>query len=173
MNAKGQFSGFDFMQLVNESRTLPEIQNGAPHRIVELPPTENGENLKKNPHVEDEIPDDKITVETHYLSHSRIFVLWRPWETCARCLSNAEQTDYCCPHNDNADYRQVVDSCLRGDALIILREAFTLKDGIRCMHLEWLTIDPKFLAEQKRLEEQRRENQVYPPDIERAFGGKK
>lgn len=177
MGTKGKLSGFDFVKMVEEARTYPDMLEGGPRKVIEILPPIKDPKVEENPHVERKIPDDKITVETHYLSHSKVFVLWRPWEACTRCttafqsdiLSLPTDGDYICPHTSNDEYRKTVDSFLKGDALITLRESFTLQDGTRCMHMEWLTIDPVQLKKQKQLEREREENQVYPPNLEKAF----
>jgi len=185
MNSKGSISGFDFGKMVQDARVIPATSSadGRPQKTIELlPAVVSGEKLKRdNPFVEDDIPEDKIAVPMHYISFSKVFVLWRSWEGCAQCVLDVQAkkvvtpTDgaYCCPHTDSVVYKQTVDECLRGDGVITLREAYTLKDGMRCMHMEWLQADPNYLKEMERLEKLREANQVYPPDLDKAFRIKK
>lgn len=183
-DSKGSISGFDFMKMVQDSRVIPEVPSGGrPQKIIELlPAIKDGGNLKRdNPFVEDDIPDDKISVPMHYISFSKIFVLWRSWDGCTQCVTDIQakkvalpdEGSYCCPHTDSVLYKRTVDECLRGDGVITLREAYTLKDGMRCMHMEWLQADPDYLREMERQENLRKENQVYPPDLDKAFRIKK
>jgi len=190
---RGNLSGFDFLQIVEDSRKLPETPTGSAQGAVELPPAALQEE-DKNPFLEKEVPEDKVAVPTHYLSFSRVFVLWKNWEDCGKCLSQvaAEQAAYearkveaekkgerfteelddserTCHHNHRQEYKETLDRCLRGDGVIVLREAFNLKNGTLCMHLEWGEADPEYVKRQKEIEEAKKANQVYPPDVEGAF----
>ena len=194
MENRGNLSGFDFLQIVEDSRKLPETSSGSPQGVVELPPAGDVEKEEKNPFVEHDIPDDRVSVPTHYLSFSKVFVLWKNWEECPKCMEEIskeraireahraeakangepfedddEEDERTCPHNHRKEYKETIDSCLDGRGVIVLREAFNLKNGTRCMHLEWVEADPEFIKKQKELERVKKENQVYPPDVEGAF----
>jgi len=196
---RGNLSGFDFLQMMEDSRRLPETPTGGPSKAVELPAASEQPSDGVNPFLEHEVPTDKVSVPTHFLSFSRVFVLWKNWEDCAKCIEEVtterntfearkaeaerkgekfeeelDNRERECPHNHRKEYKETIDRCLRGDGVIVLREAFNLKNGTRCMHLEWLEADPEFVKQQKKIEEERRANQVYPPDVEAAFNkGKK
>lgn len=79
--------------------------------------------------------------------HSRVFVLWRPWPTCHRCIRGLEHGtyelpdtgDHECPHTMNGEFETVLNQGLRGEILFQTQEYFTLQDGTRCCHLVWLT----------------------------------
>jgi hypothetical protein len=81
--------------------------------------------------------------------HSKVFVLWRPWTQCQRCLKSIELGeadlpevgDHECPHTMRSAYEQLLDDGLRGDVLFQTQEYFTLHDGTRCCHSVWLTTD--------------------------------
>jgi hypothetical protein len=81
--------------------------------------------------------------------HSKVFVLWRPWTQCQRCLKSIELGeadlpevgDHECPHTMRDAYEQLLDEGLRGDVLFQTQEYFTLHDGTRCCHSVWLTTD--------------------------------
>ena len=194
MENRGNLSGFDFLQIVEDSRKLPETPSGSPQGAVELPAAKDPEKKETNPFIEKDVPEDKVSVPTHYLSFSKVFVLWKNWEDCGKCaqqiaaeikereirkadaekrgevfVEEDDDTERVCPHNHRAEYKEVLDRCLRGRGVIVLREAFNLKNGTRCMHLEWVEADPEFLKMKKKLEEERKANQVYPPDVEGAF----
>ena len=81
---KGSLSGFDFYQIVEDSRRLPAVDEGRPSGAVELPPSQ-GQKEETNPYIEPDVPQDKVAVPTHYLSFSRVFVLWKNWEDCPKC----------------------------------------------------------------------------------------
>lgn len=81
--------------------------------------------------------------------HSRVFVLWRPWTQCHRCLKGIEHGEYElpdtgdheCPHTMQKDYEELLNKGLRGDVLFQTQEYFTLHEGTRCCHMVWLTTD--------------------------------
>lgn len=197
---RGNLSGFDFLQIVEDSRKLPETPAGSPSSAAVELPAASKEEEEKNPFLEEEVPENKVAVPTHYLSYSRVFVLWKDWEGCAKCLRDiakkekeievakakaqeegveyepelGEREEWECPHNHRKEYKETLDRCLRGDGVIVLREAFNLKNGTRCMHLEWVEADPEFIRKQEEQARIRKENQVYPPDVDAAFSkGKK
>lgn len=86
--------------------------------------------------------------------HSKVFVLWRPWTQCHRCLKKIEHGefelpdigDHECPHTMREDYESLLDEGLRGDVLFQTQEYFTLHDGTRCCHAVWLTMNDKVSA---------------------------
>lgn len=81
--------------------------------------------------------------------HSKVFVLWRPWTTCTRCLKGVEhglyelpeEGDHECPHTSVEKFEDILNKGLRGDVLFQTQEYFTLQDGTRCCHMVWLTTD--------------------------------
>jgi hypothetical protein len=83
--------------------------------------------------------------------HTKVFVIWRPWTQCHRCLKKIEHGefelpeigDHECPHTMREDYEALLDSGLRGDVLFQTQEYFTLHDGLRCCHAVWLTMNEK------------------------------
>lgn len=93
--------------------------------------------------------------------HSRVFVLWRPWSQCHRCIKGIEHGDYVlpnegdheCPHTMRADYEETLNQGLRGDILFQTQEYFTLHDGTRCCHMVWLTPDLKASARAAKRQE--------------------
>jgi hypothetical protein len=115
--------------------------------------------------------------ETAYVSFSKVFLLWRPWAECARCMREInsgsiqlpETGDHTCPHNQGNEYKHTVDRCLRGDAVLQSRNYFNLKDGTRCVHIEWMEYDADYLRQMQRKEEAKKKNRVWPPDPESKF----
>jgi hypothetical protein len=81
--------------------------------------------------------------------HSKVFVLWRPWTHCARCVRAIEhdevtlpdEGDHSCPHVQTEDFEDVLNKCLSGDYLIQTQEYFTLQEGTRCVHMVWLALN--------------------------------
>jgi hypothetical protein len=83
-----------------------------------------------------------------------------------------DEGDYECPHVQLEAYKAVMDMGLKGDCIIALKELFVQPNGTRCAHIEWLTPDKDAIRQQKKIEEEKRSNRVFPPDIEGAFAKK-
>jgi hypothetical protein len=174
-----QSSGFKYPQIVQEARQLPAPSETEQGNVTELIPLVDGNKLK-NPFVAEESGEEKVGVELAYRVFSRVFVIWRPWEICKRCQDDLDTQkvvlpnsgDYSCPHTQAVEYKEIVDRCLKGDGVVSTKEAFNLKNGTRCVHLEWLEADPERMAEFKKQEAERIKNQVYPPDVAGAFAKK-
>jgi hypothetical protein len=81
--------------------------------------------------------------------HTRVFLLWRPWTHCQRCIRGIEngtytlpeEGDHECPHTMRGEFEDVLNKGLRGEVLFQTQEYFTLHDGTRCCHMVWLTTD--------------------------------
>lgn len=120
---------------------------------------------------------DQIAEPINVIYFSRVFVIWRPYELCPRCMAgiNAQEIiikpneDYTCVHNNNEEYEKVVNKCLTGEALLQKQEFFNLQDGTRCVHIMWMIADPKFVAEAKKKREEAAKNKVYPPNPAKVF----
>lgn len=77
--------------------------------------------------------------------HRRVFLIYRPWERCQRCLddvaSNAvtppAQGDIDCPHNELAAYEDVVNKILDGSYLFGSESEIANKDGTVAVSLRW------------------------------------
>jgi hypothetical protein len=90
-----------------------------------------------------------------YTYECRVFTVFRPWQECHRCqkafrpkknaegqwedpdLEMPEDEDYICPHNEMAEYSQLVNKISRGEARLIRRSLETLKTGVVQALLEW------------------------------------
>ncbi len=169
-------NSFDFKQLVVEARTPPEPADVGQGTAVELPHLFE-EPAKASPVVAAEVAEDKVSIEVAMLQNTKVFTLWRPWEECRRCykafkqeeITLPEDGDYTCPHVQSAEYKTIVDTCLRGDAVLTAKEMFNLPNGSRCVHIEWLVADADSMRKLKRQMENKKKTAVYPPDVEGAF----
>jgi len=167
---------FDFKQLIVEARTPPEPAEVGQGTAVELPHLFE-EPVKAPPLMSTEVKEDKVAIEVAMQQQTKVFTLWRPWETCRRCLAAIksgelelpEDGDHTCPHVQAEAYKAVVDVCLKGDAVLTSKEMFNLPDGARCVHVEWLTADEASMLKFKRQMEDKKKNSVYPPDVAGAF----
>lgn len=145
---------------------------------VELPTLFGPPPRGGTPLVAKELDDLQPGRKVRLVSYTRTFVIWRPWNKCDRCmkligtgeLELPDVGDYTCPHVQVADYKEVKDKTLSGDALKEFEEHFQLHDGTRCVEFSWLETDPEFLEEMKRKAEA--QDPVYPPNPEKAFAKK-
>lgn len=179
---KGEETGFNYTEMAQRARTLPEVQEGGPsNNIVELAPVFKGNTVEDHPYIEKDIPDSKPAPKTDFLCFTKVFVLWRPWEKCRRCLQATDadpsllpdQSDYTCPHTQEAAYKEIVDRGLSGDTVLTVKEPFNLPNGTRCVHLEWLEPDPEKRKQIEEAEARKKETRVYPPDVAGFMQGKK
>ena len=180
---KGDTSGFNYAEVASKVRTVTVVESPPPSNVVELAQV-FGPKLepKGNPYMEaGPVPDDKVAPEMYYLAFSKVYVIWRPWESCRRCMASIdhgttvlpEDGDYACPHTDQSKYKDVIDRGLRGDAVLTSKDTFNLADGSRCVHVEWLEPDPVRKRELEKLAKEKAENRVYPPDVEGFMKGTK
>lgn len=80
-----------------------------------------------------------------YFIHRRGFVIYRPWDNCARCSSEVasgatplpETGDLTCPHTSVLEYQAIVNDCLAGKMLFGSEQEITLKDGSIVISLRW------------------------------------
>lgn len=169
---------FDFKQLITEARTpaeIPEVGQGTAEELPKL----FEEPSKTPPIMSTSVAEDKVSIEVAMEQHTRVFTLWRPWEECSRCTLDMggdnpkvvlpDEGEYECPHVQLEVYKNTVDSCLRGDAVLTAKEMFNLQNGTRCAHIEWMVADPIAMAKLKKDMEEKKKNQVYPPDVAGAF----
>lgn len=109
---------------------------------------------------------------------SKVFVLWRPYEMCARCSNDINtgdvqippEGDYTCPHNDNVEYEKVVNLCLSGKGLLQKQEFFNRRENdARCVHIMWMIADPAHVAELEKKQKEKEKDVVYPPNPQKVF----
>ena len=113
----------------------------------------------------------------NYHAHSRVFTIWRDWETCSRCkdemksgsLQLPKTGDYTCPHVQNGEFKEVMDEILSGRSLMDRREYFYTDSGARCVHVTWLTPDQETVERLKKAEAYKEEHGVWPPNLKKAF----
>lgn len=158
-----------FGDVIEQSRTVPEKTESSNLDMPSMFPK------SENPYVKG--PQAGGGVELNYRSYTKVFVLWRPYVTCERCRHDIQTGtvvipsvgEYTCPHTHIVEYKEVVDKILSGKGLIDTREFFNLPEGARCVHVGWFEPDAKVAAQIKKAQEHKAKNQVYPPDIGRAF----
>jgi len=122
----------------------------------------------------------KLAMDINCVSFSKVFVLWRPWENCARCkldIANEkvelpESGDYTCPHVQEQEYKAIKDMCLSGEAVLQKEEFFNIRSSdARCVHILWWRLDDASL---EKLKQRKSRDAVYPPNPEAVFAeGKK
>ncbi len=170
---------FDFKQLIVESRTASiDPQTSGEGSAVQMPKLFEAP-AKAPPIMSSEVPEGKASIEIAMRHFTKVFTLWRPWEDCRRCKNAMEgddplvvlpdEGDYTCPHVQTAEYKAIVDRCLSGAATMAVKEMFNLPMGARCVHLEWMEVDEVALKRLKNQEELKKQNAVFPPDVEGAF----
>ena len=117
----------------------------------------------------------KLAMDINCVSFSKVFVLWRPWENCKRCLldfSNdkaqlPEIGDYTCPHVQEQEYKAIKDMCLSGEAVLQKEEFFNVRSSdARCVHILWWRLDDASL---EKMRQRKSRDAVYPPNPEAAF----
>ncbi len=119
-------------------------------------------------------------VELSYRSFTKVFVLWRSFHSCQRCLAQInngkddevtlpETGEYTCPHTHNDEYKVAVDNILAGKGLLDTREYFNLHDGTRCVHLSWFEVDAAAARKNEKADKFKKDNAVWPPNVAGAF----
>jgi len=172
---------FDFKKFIVDARTpaaLPENHQGT---AVELPALFE-EPSETPPIISEEVPEDKVSIQIAMQQHTKVYILWKPWEECARCRMSMEgdmpsvvlpdDGDHECPHIQLEQYKETCDACLRGDAILVSKEFFNLPNGTRCVHVEWMLADPEAMEKLKKDEAAKNKDRVYPPNVEAAFAKK-
>lgn len=117
----------------------------------------------------------KLAMDINCVSFSKVFVLWRPWESCTRCKLDIaddkvvlpETGDYTCPHVQEQEYKAIKDMCLSGEAVLQKEEFFNVRSSdARCVHILWWRLDDASL---EKMKQRKRRDAVYPPNPEAAF----
>jgi hypothetical protein len=171
MADQGFANRFNFADTVAAAKRLPLNPDGAPGDLSEFPAKFSPLPVPEEREVaKPQMFEGDIAVDVGTRIFSEVYVLWKPWEKCKRCLKAIdgeniilpEESDYTCPHTHRATYKEKVDFCLKGNGVITQREFFNLPNGTRCVHIEWLEQDPEAVERQKRKEEKRKQNSLAP-----------
>jgi hypothetical protein len=172
-------TGFNYLAAAQSALEPPAPSQGGPggdtlELLSAFKPMEETEKL-----INKNRSPEKPGVETAYVTFSKVFCLWRDYAACPRCqnaiasghaMLPADEGDYDCPHNQSAEYKELLDSAMRGDITIVLQDRFpTMIPPARYCHVEWLAVDPDELRRMKRREENKKNNAIYPPDVAAAF----
>jgi hypothetical protein len=172
-----KLSGFDLTQRLLGERSIEEIDTVSSGVAAELPPIFSVKDAtKEQPFVEPKARPDQVSIQKYFVTHSKVFLIWRSWETCEKCKTEIntgelilpETGSYMCPHTDVLEYQRVCNHILAGNGVIVSKEHFNIKRGDRLTHMEWLEGDPKKIAEQ-RAKMQADNDPVYPPNPEKVF----
>ncbi len=103
-------------------------------------------------------PDEpgKIAGTTKYdfVIKRRVFLIYRPWESCQRCLDDVANNsvalpssgDHECPHNELPSYEDVVTKILAGAYLFGSESEIANKDGTVAVSLRWYEPKPRGTA---------------------------
>lgn len=83
--------------------------------------------------------------------HRRVFLIYRPWERCQRCLDDVasnvvsppSEGDLDCPHNELSAYEAVVNKILDGTYLFGSESEIANKDGTVAVSLRWYEPKPR------------------------------
>jgi len=81
----------------------------------------------------------------------RVFLIYRPWERCQRCMDDVANNavalpstgDIDCPHNELAAYEDVVNRILDGSYLFGSENEIPNKDGTVSVSLRWYEPKPR------------------------------
>ncbi len=173
-------SGFEFLKTMQKAREIPEdnvaTESG---KAVNMPPMFSDlEEVKvTNEYTNTKTPVEKVGIETYYDFYSRVFVIDRPYEVCARCQSDissgktelCEDEEYVCPHTQSGEYHALVAKSLKGEAVIQTRDFYNDLKFTRRVHVEWLEANPEKKRMIQKQEKDKARSQVYPPRPELAF----
>lgn len=96
---------------------------------------------------------DRISGVTKYDFNirRRVFLVYRPWEKCQRCLDDVANNsvvlpatgDIDCPHNELKAYEEVVNKILDGKYLFGSETEIPNKDGTVAVSLRWYEPKPR------------------------------
>ena len=137
-------AGFDFATSITKAMTPPEtatqgkdLPDGFPFpnsdvgRVVDTSREPQG------------IPG---TIAYDFTIQRKVFVIYRPWETCDRCtnaIANgivtlpADEGDYECPHTMFKAYKVIIDKVLAGEFISGGEQEVVQKDGSIVISLRW------------------------------------
>jgi len=134
-------AGLDFASILGQAAKPPSTEEGG----RDLPdgfPFMRAEHHKMVEEGEEGIPG---LLAYDYFIHRRGFVIYRPWDNCARCTSDLasggttlpDDGDLTCPHTSVLEYQKVVNACLAGKMIFGSEQEITLKDGSIVISLRW------------------------------------
>ncbi len=178
-----------FAGIIEESRAVPDAVSGAGN--LDIPQMFQKEFA--NPNLRGAKDGKGLVLK--YVAHSAVYLVWRPWSKCGRCLKDIREMDdeiaavpegeetalepilpdvgeYTCPHNQNIEYKHILDRCLSGDFILRSEEFFNMVDGTRCVHIAWMETDPEQAKKIEEAAKLKKETAVYPPDVAEAFKDK-
>lgn len=133
-------TGLDFAGVLKAAQKLPnegpgkDLPDGFPFRTAPGHRVVNDQNAG--------IPG---VVEYDYFIHRKVFLIYRPWWQCARCMNAIdagaivlpETGDHECPHTNIGTYKEIVDKILSGQLLFGSEQEVTQKDGSIVISLRW------------------------------------
>ena len=133
--------GNDFASIFSGAMATPEPPSGSAEFVSAFQPSSQAYG-KVGP---DE--PDKVQGATKYdfAIRRRVFLIYRPWERCQRCLDDVANNaialpstgDHECPHNELASYEDVVNRILDGSYVFGSESEIANKDGTVAISLRW------------------------------------
>ena len=141
-----------FVENINKARVFPLGADAEYTLPTKFPTTET----PSGPIGSLKADDLSIPIECDFFS--KVFILWRPWQSCSRCVvaintketSLPEEGEYVCPHNQEKDYIAVMDIITKGKGILRYEERFNLVDGTRCAHVGWFKYTQAYLDKIKK-----------------------
>jgi len=135
-------AGSDFAAILNAAAQVPSSVENLGKDLPDGFPLSMGENHRM---VETEGEGIMGMAAFDFKVHRKVFVIYRPPETCARCgnamalgtVSLPDEGDYECPHVSQTDYEEVVNEMLAGKLIFGSEQEITQKDGSVAVSLRW------------------------------------
>jgi hypothetical protein len=133
-----------FAVLLSKASAIPEVATGDGQ---DLP---DGFPLKKHPHhrvvdTKDDPTGVEGTVAFDFSCKRAVFVIFKPWHTCKRCLEATgidpsllpADGEYVCPHTQLAEYQAMVDRGLAGQSILAPEAEYVQRDGSILVSTKW------------------------------------
>lgn len=113
-----------------------------------LVPSKNIEEVESDPRSMSDAINDKTGFPNYGVKvYRRVFLIFRAWECCPRCKDNIADAsinlpkndgDIACRHLQTSEYEEVMNACMRGDALLKSETEITSKEGHIYVSVQWM-----------------------------------
>jgi len=177
MNNQSSGSPPTAVEILQNARTLPGKNTDA-----ELSTIFGGSTTPASPFINaEEIQESKptkVALPMMVESFVRTFVIWRPWESCRRCLHAIEadesilpqdEGDYTCPHTQVKEFKRTKDACYQGNGAPTREDYSSLKNGTQIVTFAWIQPDENFRKKEEEKDAAKKKNRVFPPDPDAIF----
>ena len=139
-------SGSNFAQALSRASTGPEIM-GSPGEIPDGFPfvAEKTHRVVDSTNLPNKVEG---AVEYDYEIHRDVFLIFRPWENCSRCLAMLQQVtlpddgDHICPHTRAAAHKKIYDKVLDGEFMLVSEREVDMRDGSIVVSTAWASRRP-------------------------------